>query len=744
MDNGSESLLEAQALFSEGLTLFQAGKFQGAEVQFANALALNPKNIDALNLAGICAYQKQEYDSALQFLNQANELEPRSPYIHNTIGLIQHARKQYSAALAEFDTALKFHKNIPEIYNNRGNALKELLQLEPAINSYRFAIQLNPNYVEAFNNLGVTLKALGKTDEALACFDDAIRINPNYAEAFNNAGTVFQEIGDINEALQCYEQALQIRPNYLEALLNYGNTLKKDKNFDAAIQAYQKVLSVEPRQALAHYLIGEVLYEKGDTSAAQESYRLALINEPDYPDARLAFAIATIPKVFSNIDGIQKSREAFERELDELERWIPTSKSIEGFTNIGAHQPFYLAYQELDNKNLLMRFGKIGCDILKKWQESQGIKHHSPSSSGPLRLGIASAHFSSHPVWHAITKGLLLNLNPKLFEVHLFNLGKGDDSETAAAKQHCASYTQAKKSLSDWAQFIVDHKIEALLFPEIGMDPLTRELASLRLAPMQMASWGHPETTGLPTIDYYISGSNLEPKNADENYSEKLISLPNLGCFFEPSETIPSSLRIEELGLSRDQPVLLCPGSPSKYSPENDRIFVEIAKRLGKCQFVFFSFQSELTQILKNRIGSCFQSENLQLDEYVKFIPFQSKENFYALMKQSDLYLDTIGFSGFNTAMQAIECNLPIITKDVEFMRGRLASGILDRLGMRSLVAQSNDAFIEISVDLILNKEKLHLTQSQIKYKQKILFDDLEPIRTFEQFILSKRNQSVK
>jgi predicted O-linked N-acetylglucosamine transferase (SPINDLY family) len=738
MNIGSGSALRAQALFSEGLTLFQAGKLQEAGTQFANALALNPKNIDALNLAGICAYQKQEYESALHFLNQANELEPRSPYTHNTIGLIQHALKQYNAALAEFNIALNIQNNLPEIHNNRGNALKGLLQLQPAIDCYRIAIQLNPNYIEALNNLGVTLKELGKTDEALACFDNAIRINPNYAEAFNNAGTVFQEIGNINEALQCYEQALQIRPNYIEALLNYGNTFKKNKNFDSALQAYQKALSIRPNQSLAQYLIGEVLYEKGDTSAAQESYRLALSIEPDYPDARFGLAIATIPKVFKNGESIQKSREAFERELDELERWIPTSKSLEGFTNIGAHQPFYLAYQALDNKDLLTRFGKIGCDILKKWQESQSIKHQPSSSSGPIRLGIVSAHFSSHPVWHAITKGLLLNLDPKLFEVHLFDLGKCEDGETAIAGQHCASYTQGKKKLSEWAQSVVDHKIEALLFPEIGMDPLTRELASLRLAPLQMASWGHPETTGLTTIDYFISAEDLEPNNADENYSEKLIKLPNLGCFFESSGVTPSNLAVEDLGLRRDRPILLCPGSPSKYSPENDEVLVEIAKRLGKCQFVFFDFQSELTKILKDRLGSYFRKENLKLDEYVNFIPFQSKENFYALMKQSDLYLDTIGFSGFNTAMQAIECSLPVATKEGKFMRGRLASGILKILGIEALIAKTNQEYIEIVTDLILNRNILQKTKYQLNQKKLSLFSDTNPTNALQEYLISK------
>ena len=77
-------------------------------------------------------------------------------------------------------------------------------------------------------------------------------------------------------------------------------------------------------------------------------------------------------------------------------------------------------------------------------------------------------------------------------------------------------------------------------------------------------------------------------------------------------------------------------------------------------------------------------------------------------------------------------------------MRGRLASSILNRMGMRSLVAQSNEEYIDIALELIFNREKLHLIQSQLKQKQQILFNDLKPIRAFEQFLSSQRNQTSR
>ena len=731
-----EKRLASKEIFSKGLSLFQEGKSLEAEIFFSNALALDPCNIDALNLAGICAYQKQDFENALHFLNQANVIEPKSPYTCNTIGLIYQAQNKFTEALGQFDIAITLQNNIPELYNNRGNALKSLLQLEKAIEAYQKALKLDPNYIETLSNLGITLKELGKPDDALAYFENAIKINPNCSEAFNNAGTIFQEAGNHELALQCYGQALKINPNYIEALLNCGNTFRANKNLDGALGSYRKAISINPNHALAYYLIGEAFYEKGNALAAQANYQLAINIQPDYLDAKFALAVATIPKVFSSSETIEKSREAFKNQIHQLELSLSTAQASEDFTNAVAHQPFYLAYQELNNKNLLSCFGKLGCNILKKWQQKKGISAKCLSTKGPIRIGVVSAHFSNHPVWHAITKGILLHLDPELFEVHLFNLERGGDCETTIAKQHSVSHTQDGLNLLQWSRTITSKDIEVLFFPEVGMNPLTRQLASLRLAPIQASSWGHPETTGLPTMDYFVSAQDLEPNEAAIHYSERLIALPNLGCHFQTSEVLPSTLALVDINLSQQHPILLCPGSPSKYSPENDWVLTEIAKRLGKCQLVFFDFQSDLTHILKKRLEASFQKKYLRLEDYAKFIPFQSKENFYELMRRSNLYLDPIGFSGFNTAMQAVECNLPIVTRQGNFMRGRLTSGILKRMGIESLVAQSNEEYIELVVELISNKEKFKQIKSQFQRSKQILFNDLEPIKAFEEFLL--------
>ena len=67
--------------------------------------------------------------------------------------------------------------------------------------------------------------------------------------------------------------------------------------------------------------------------------------------------------------------------------------------------------------------------------------------------------------------------------------------------------------------------------------------------------------------------------------------------------------------------------------------------------------------------------------------------------------LDTIGFSGFNTAMQAVGSGLPIVTREGRFMRGRLASGLLKRMGLPELVAQSEEEYVAMAARLARDAE---------------------------------------
>jgi predicted O-linked N-acetylglucosamine transferase (SPINDLY family) len=277
-----------------------------------------------------------------------------------------------------------------------------------------------------------------------------------------------------------------------------------------------------------------------------------------------------------------------------------------------------------------------------------------------------------------------------------------------------------------------------ILYPEIGIDETTARLAGLRLADVQLAMWGHPLTTGFPSIDFFISAAGLEPADAETHYTEKLVRLPRLGCCYGRSRVVPHPVDRNALGVKSDRPLLLSAGMPQKYLPQYDWVLSEIARRLGRCQIVFFTDDEirPLTDVLLARLQKAFTASGMVLSDYCLVLPWQLRASFFGLMQQADIMLDTIGFSGFNTVMQALECGLPVVTLEGPFLRGRFGSGIMRSIGFDALVATNVQEYVELAVSIVTDRARRTALVRQIEERRAGLFEDIGAVRAFEQWLL--------
>ena len=108
------------------------------------------------------------------------------------------------------------------------------------------------------------------------------------------------------------------------------------------------------------------------------------------------------------------------------------------------------------------------------------------------------------------------------------------------------------------------------------MSAFTYFLAFARLAPVQAVSWGHPDTTGLDTVDYFVSAVTIEPDEAETHYTERLVKLSRLPCFYQPA-VAPTTIKARaDLGLPEEGVLNGCPQSLFKLHPDFDEILAEI------------------------------------------------------------------------------------------------------------------------------------------------------------------------
>lgn len=619
-----------------------------------------------------------------------------------------------------------------------GAALSDLKHPEAAIAAYREAIELKPDFAEAHCNLGALFNDVLRYDAAIASCRAALALRPGFAEAHNNLAIALFQSHRSEEAIASCEQALAITPEFAEAHNNLGAALIAVNRHQQAVASLRTALSIMPDHAWAHYNLGAALYALGEHRGALDSYASAVAHQPDSAEARWVLAMCQTPRMFEAEGGSGSTRAAFSRSLTELNAWLVGPRMDGAEIAVGAATPFNLAYQEQSNRDLLSRYGDLCARVMRHWWDKEGLSCRARSDNGTLRVGIVSAHVKDHSVWNAIIKGWIRHLDRGRFDLSVFHLAAEHDHETEIAKLQSDYVALAGKGLRECAASILDRQPDILIYPEIGMDPMTTRLASLRIAPVQAASWGHPETPGLPTIDYYLSAEDMEPPQAQQNYRERLVLLPHLGCCYHPLSVETGTQDLAQLGVDTARPLLLCAGAPFKYAPEHDEVLVAIARELGRCQFIFFIDEAAagLSARLQRRFAGSFARAGLEFNDYVVFIAVQQRPLFYDLMRRASVFLDTIGFSGFNTAMQAVECALPVVTREGRFLRGRLASGILRRLQLTELIAATEQEYVALAVKLVQDEAYRRELRARIEASRHVLFDDLAPIRALEAFLI--------
>jgi predicted O-linked N-acetylglucosamine transferase (SPINDLY family) len=136
------------------------------------------------------------------------------------------------------------------------------------------------------------------------------------------------------------------------------------------------------------------------------------------------------------------------------------------------------------------------------------------------------------------------------------------------------------------------------------------------------------------------------------------------------------------------------------------------------------------------RLRAAFTAHGLEPDRFLLFVPWLTKAAFQGVMSQAHVCLDTIGFSGFNTALQAVQAGLPIVTREGRFLRGRFASGILKRMGLSELVAASDESYVDLAERIARDGAHRERLRASIEGARQSLYRDVAPIRALEEFLL--------
>jgi predicted O-linked N-acetylglucosamine transferase (SPINDLY family) len=716
---------------AQALDLHKAGRLADAEKLYAAILAARPDHFDALQMLGLVKLARGQPAEALQLVGAAMRARKPSPQVLLNYGLVLNALDRHEEALQSFDLAIRQKSKFADAHNNRAAVLAALGRDHEAMEAYRKAIAISPSHPEAHYNLGNLYRSHGLNDEALKSYDRALSLRPKYPDAHNNRGTVLMRLEREGEALAAFDAALDVNAAHPDALKNRIAALNALGRYDEALRPR----AGEAESAETLYGRGRLLSEQNRFAEAAESHRQALALRPGYADASFAACIAELPILYADEAELERQREAYTGKLASLCKDYEAGRLNGDLARaMSTNQPFLLAYQGENDRDLRARFGELSCRIAAG---GSAALPPPPLPGERVRVGVVSPGFYLHSNWKIPIKGWIGQLDRSRFEVFGYHLGATRDAETEAAAAMCSRFVHRPLEADGWRREILSDAPHVLIYPGLCMDNVSGQLAAQRLAPVQMTSWGHPETSGLPTMDYFLSSDLMEPPQADGHYTERLVRLPNLSIFYEPDQFPPAFVTRAELGLRDGATVFWCGQSLFKYLPRHDEVFPRIARAAGDCQFAFIRHQGGegVNELFRWRLDRAFAAHGMNMADHCVFLPRLGADRFVAAIGLCDVFLDSIGWSGCNSTLESLPHNLPIVTLPGALMRGRHSAAILQMMGVTETIAETIDGYVDLAASLARDPERRAAIGGKIAERKHVLYGDRVCITALEDLI---------
>jgi protein O-GlcNAc transferase len=554
-------------------------------------------------------------------------------------------------------------------------------------------------------------------------------------------------------------------------LIEEGDRLEAARQVIQALEAFTRCAQLFPGMAPLHYRIGCLLQDLGEAETAQAHYELAARVQPDLfgaahnagklaagfgqterarhflgqanrlrPQDGIVMRLELLTEaVHDSAAAIAETRERFERGLDRL---IESPPRIDDPLNKADLPTFYLAYHGVCNRALHSKLARAFSAAVPGLEWEAPHCRSGSRKAGRIRIGFISRFLRTHSIGK-VARGLVSRLSREHFEVFVLNIPPVTMDETARWIQAHADHWQViDGSVAIARQQIAALELDILFYQDIGMEPYSYLLAFSRLAPVQCVSYGHPDTSGIPNMDYYISNDLYEPPGAAEHYSERLVelhALPTLAYYFRPTITEPLPTRAE-LGLPTDAHLYVCAQSLFKVHPQMDDAMRRILERDGAGRVVLFAgdcaeWGTQLMQRFRRTMPGVF--------DRIQFLPRQPYQRFLQVLAAADVALDTMHFNGMNTSIDAFSVGTPVVTLPTGLQRGRFTQAMYRTMDIGWGVASDSDEYANLAVDAATDVERQRSLRQLISERSHLLFEDTRTVDEFERFLLTAHRDAT-
>jgi len=767
------------------------GKHDVAERIYLDIIGQHPKHADALHLLGLVHYQRGDPETAISFIERALHTNSSTENFHNSLGECMRAAGRSTEALSHFQQALTLKQDFFLASFNLGLTYQQMNDWNLAMSHYREITAT----AETFGTALEAAEGMGLNAEVLM-------------EARVRECDLVQSSDDLFQAKECWERGAQDWPSNHLIQNELGSLYLSLGELDEAMAHFQTALGLG--MPLAEFNLAVVLELQGRTEEAESHFQTMLQDTlaQGLPTRHILVRMATVlPRVIPPRGEMERIRNRFSEKLDAListAHQYPTENSEP--LDLGFSTGFHLAFHGVNNKLIKSRLHRVYlqfCPPLahgvfisedhiimqsqlavasptvaapvdqNRFLESGDVAddfddaghdstitppvpspvHNPPGPvQRPIRVGWVSRFFYRHVVGY-LSQGIIAELPRPKYHVVVFRIDSSDasnDDVSAHIERHADDFIVVPPTLNICADLIRRQELDILIYPEVGLEPVAYFLSFARLAPVQAVWWGHADTTGVPSLDYFVS-SNIEVAQAEQHYSESLVRFNGLGVFLyrpEASTSDPTVVRAQirqQLNLPHNAHFYLCPQALFKFHPDFDNMLVEILSKDRLAYFLLLdgkdkhAWSKQLVQRIQEKMEIGRNGKGAKIyEDRVLFYTVSQEEDMNSLYQASDVVLDTYPVGGIMPSLQAMAVGAPVVTLPSELLGGRFTYGLYKRMGILECVAKDPKDYVSIALKFAYNKQERDRLSATILARNHMLFHDEGAIDQWDKFLEDK------
>ncbi|WP_419685820.1 tetratricopeptide repeat protein [Burkholderia theae] len=530
------------------------------------------------------------------------------------------------------------------------------------------------------------------------------------------------------EALALARRLVAEYPDDGACLRALAVSLYRDRQYPEMVDIAYRALESFPADLLLRTLLADTLRLMARLAEAETQCRLIIAAQPTNVEAHRILGIA--------LHGLRRQQEAVAacRRAVELAPNAASPNGALGFVLLdqGAAQeavPWLRRTIEIDPNDSVshssLLFSLLHDDtnspeMLLDEHRAFGKRHerhalpknyaNSRDPERPLRIGFVSGDLLNHAVAHYVLPVIEhLSRDPNL-SLHFYYNFVIDDHVTAKLRAHATTWrTVTMLGDAALAEQIRNDRID-ILIDLSGHTGRNRLVALARKpAPLQ-ASWiGYPGTTGMRTIDYYLSDSIVTPAGElDDQFVEKIVRMPALAPYLPPANCPPIN------GLPALHNGFVTYGSfnrLNKLRPDVIALWAAVLRAKPDARMVIGAIEQDRD---RDTIAGWFAAAGIDPAR----LTFQPRATIPVYLQQHhrvDICLDTFPYAGSTTTLNALWMGVPTVTLAGLSIPTRGSASWLKRVDLDAFIAHDKDEFVRKAIALADDLDTLQTVRSGLR-----------------------------